>query len=127
MKDYDGCLKTLADLKEPEPLIEEALAQLQTAPGEERRKALEAVLRTAAQRLVEGLGGKDDSRRAALDSLRHFGRKILPFLIADLEEGPKSPAAVLEAGAVITGLPNDPAAAGDLKAKAAAWRSWLEH
>lgn len=127
LKDFDGCLKTLADLRDPEPLIEEAYAQLQTAPGEERRKSLEATLRGATQRLIEELGGKDEVRRAALDSVRHLGRKLMPSLLAELEEGPKSPPQVLEAGALITGIPNDPASAGDLKARAAAWRSWMEH
>jgi HEAT repeat protein len=127
MKDLDGCLKTLADLRDPEPLIEEALAQLQSSPGEERRKALEATVRGATQRLVEGLSGREEVRRATLESIRHLGRKIMPFLLAELEEGPKSAPLVLEAGSVITGIPNDPSTAADLKAKAAAWRSWMEH
>jgi HEAT repeat protein len=126
MKDYDGCLKTLAELKDPEPLIEEVAAQLQSAPGEERRKALEAALHAALPRLLEGLSGKDDVRRATLDSVRRLGKKILPALIAELEEGPKTPQTVLEAGSVITGIPNE-AGPGDLKVKAAAWRAWLEH
>jgi len=96
------------------------------SPGEERRKALEAAIRAALPRLLEGLSGKDDVRRAALDSVRRLGKKILPALIAELEEGPKSPQLVLEAGSAITGLPNE-AGPGDLKTKAAAWRAWLEH
>lgn len=126
LKDYDGCLKTLGELRDPEPLLEEAAAQLQASPTEDRRKSLEAILRVGTQRLVENLSGKDDLRRAALDSIRRLGRKILPPLIADLEEGPKFASAVLEAGSVVTGIPNDPATAGDLKAKAALWRAWLE-
>jgi len=126
MKDYDGCLKTLAELKDPEPLLEEAAAQLQSSPGEERRKALEAAIRAALPRLLEGLAGKDDVRRPALESLRRLGKKILPALIAELEEGPRTPQTVLEAGSVITGIPNE-AGLGDYKAKAAAWRAWLEH
>jgi HEAT repeat protein len=126
LKDYDGCLKTLAELKDPEPLLEETAAQLQAGPGEERRRSLETLLRSGTQRLVEGLSGKDELRRATLESIRHLGRKVLPALIADLEEGPKAPSAVLEAGSVVTGIPNDPATAGDLKSKAAAWRSWLD-
>jgi len=126
LKDYDACLKTLADLKDPEPMIEEAAAQLQAGPGEDRRKFLEAVIRGGTQRLVESLSGKDDVRQATLESIRRLGRKILPALIADLDEGAKTPSAVLEAGSVVTGIPNDPATAGDLKAKTAAWRSWLD-
>ncbi|MBV8878538.1 MAG: HEAT repeat domain-containing protein [Planctomycetaceae bacterium] len=126
LKDYDGCLKTLADLRDPEPMIDEAAAQLQAGPSDDRRRYLEALLRGGTQRLVEGLSGRDDVRRAALDTIRRLGRKILPALIAELEEGPKSPSAVLEAGSVVTGIPNDPATAADLKAKAAAWRAWLE-
>lgn len=126
LKDYDGCLKTLAELKDAEPLLEEAAAQLQADPAPERRKSLEGTLRTGTQRLIEGLNAKDDLRRGTLDAIRRLGRKILPALIADLEEGPKSVSAVLEAGSVVTGIPNDPATAADLKAKAAAWRAWME-
>jgi HEAT repeat protein len=125
LKDYDGCLKTLGELKDPEPLIEEIAAQLQSSPGDERRKALEGALRAATLRLADGLGAKDDARKSALESVRRLGRKILPSLIAELEDGPRNPAAVLEAGSVVTSIPNDPATTGDLKAKAAAWRAWL--
>ena len=72
------------------------------------------------------MSGKDDVRQATLESIRRLGRKVLPALIADLEEGARAPSAVLEAGSVVTGIPNDPATAGDLKAKTAAWRSWLD-
>jgi tetratricopeptide (TPR) repeat protein len=126
LKDYDGCLKTLADLKDPEPLIEEIAALIQALPADERRKTLEAALRSATDRLVEGLAGKEEARKTALDSIKRLGRKILPALIADLEEGPKAPVVTLEAGSVVTGIPNDPAPSPDLKAKAAAWRAWLE-
>jgi HEAT repeat protein len=126
LKDFDGCLRTLAELKDPEPLIEESCAQLQAGPAEERRKLLEAGLRSAALRLVEPLGGKDEAaRKASLDAVRRLGRKILPALAAELEEGAKTPAALLEAGSAITGIPNDPAATNGYKAKAAAWRAWL--
>lgn len=126
LKDYDGCLKTLSDLKDPEPLLEEAAAQLHAGPADDRRKSLDAALRLGTQRLVEGLSAKDEQRRHALDAIRRLGKKILPPLIADLEEGPRSVSAVLEAGSVVTGIPNDPATAADLKSKAAAWRAWLE-
>ncbi|HUR39173.1 MAG TPA: tetratricopeptide repeat protein, partial [Planctomycetota bacterium] len=126
LKDYDGCLKTLTDLKDPEPLIEEVAAQLQALPSDDRRRALDNSLRVATGRLLEGLAGKDEDRKASLDAVRRLGRKILPALIADLEEGPKSAFATLEAGAAVTGIPNDPATNSDLKSKAAAWRAWLE-
>jgi len=125
LKDYDGVLKTLADLKDPEPLIEEVASQLQSLPADDRRKLLDASLRSATEHLIEGLSGKEDARKTALDAIRRVGRKILPALIADLEEAPKNAALTLEAGAVVTGIPNDPATNGDLKAKAAAWRAWL--
>ncbi len=126
LKDYDGCLKTLADLKDPEPLIEEVAAQLQALPADDRRKTLDASLRGATERLLDGLAGKDEVRKTSLETLRRLGRKILPALIADLEEGPKAASTTLEAGSVVTGIPNDPATSGDLKAKAASWRAWLE-
>lgn len=126
LKDYDGCLKTLTDLKDPEPLIEEIAAQLQSLPPDDRRKALDNSLRIATVRILDGLAGKDEDRKASLDAIRRLGRKILPALIADLEEGPKIAFATLEAGAVVTGIPNDPATNSDLKAKAAAWRAWME-
>ena len=125
MKDVDGCLKTLADLKDPEPLVEEALFQSQGAP-DDRQKLLEATVRSGVLRLLEPLAREDAGRRAALDAIRRLGRRILPALIAEMEEGPKSPGPVLEAGAIITGIPNDPAATNGYKAKAAAWRAWLE-
>jgi HEAT repeat protein len=126
LRDFDGCLRTLGELKDPEPAIEESCAQLQAGPPEERRKLLEAGLRSAAVRLVEPLGGKDEAaRKAALEAVRRLGRKILPALAAELEEGAKTPAALLEAGSAITGIPNDPAAVNGYKAKAAAWRAWL--
>ncbi|MBI3854762.1 MAG: hypothetical protein HY293_03625, partial [Planctomycetes bacterium] len=126
LKDLEACLRTLTELKDPEPAIDEASAQLQAAPGDERKKALESVLRSAAARLIEPLAGKDEAaRKSALDALRRLGRKVLPALIADLEEGPKAPGPVLEAGSVITGIPNDPTATNGFKAKAAAWRAWL--
>jgi tetratricopeptide (TPR) repeat protein len=126
LKDYDGCIKTLADLKDPEPLLEEIAAQLLALPSDDRRKTLDPALRTATGRLLEGLAGKDDERKAALEAVRRLGRKILPALIAELEEGPKFAFATLEAGAVVTGIPNDPATNSDLKAKAASWRAWME-
>jgi HEAT repeat protein len=126
LKDFEGCLRSLSDLRDPEPLIDEASAQLLTAPSDERRKQLEAMIRSGTVRLVEPLGGKDDAaRKASLDALRRLGRKVLPALIAELEEGPKSPGAVLEAGNAVTGIPNDPAATNGYKSKAAAWRTWL--
>ena len=127
LKDFDSCLKTLAELKDPEPLIEEAAGQLHAGPPEERRKGLELALRNAALRMIEPLAGKDEAaRKGALDAARRLGRKILPALATELEEGAKLPAAVLEAGSAITGIPNDPAATNGYKAKAAAWRAWLE-
>jgi HEAT repeat protein len=125
LNDLDGCLKTLADLKDPEPLLEEALLQSQDA-AEDRRKALDATIRSGVLRLIEPLAREDAGRKGALDAIRRLGRKILPALIAELEEGSKSPGAVLEAGSVVTGIPNDPAATNGHKAKAAAWRAWLE-
>ena len=126
LKDFDGCLRTLAELKDPEPVIEEAAAQLQAGPTEERRKMLESAQRVATARLIEPLGGKDEAaRKASLDALRRLGKRVLPVLIAELEEGPKTPGPVLEAGSVITGIPNDPAVTNGFKAKAAAWRAWM--
>ncbi len=126
LKELDACLRTLSELKDPEPLIEEAAAQLQTGPTEDRRKTLEGLLRSGSLRLIEPLGGKDEAaRKASLDAIRRLGRKILPSLIAELEEGPKSPAPLLEAGQAITGIANDPANPNGFKAKAAAWRAWL--
>jgi hypothetical protein len=128
LKDLEGCLRTLSELKDPEPLIEEATAQLPTAPTDERRKQLEALIRSAVARMIEPLAGKDEAaRKTSLDALRRLGRKVLPALIAELEEGPKFPAAVLEAGQVVTGIPNDPAATNGYKSKAAAWRAWMGH
>jgi hypothetical protein len=83
-------------------------------------------LRIATGHLLEGLAGKDEERKASLDAVRRLGRKILPALIADLEDGPKIAFATLEAGTAVTGIPNDPATNSDLKAKAAAWRAWME-
>lgn len=126
LKDLEGCLRTLSELKDSEPLIDEACVQLQSAPTDDRRRQLEAMIRSATVRLIEPLGGKDEaSRKATLDGLRRLGRKVLPALIAELEEGPKLPGPVLEAGSVITGIPNDPAATNGYKSKAAAWRTWL--
>jgi hypothetical protein len=126
LKDLDGCLRTLSELKDPEPLIEETAAQLQTGISEDRRKTLEGLLRSGTLRLIEPLGGKDESaRKGSLDAIRRLGRKILPALIAELEESPKSPAPVLEAGQTITGIPNEPGNSNGYKAKAAAWRAWL--
>ncbi len=59
-------------------------------------------------------------------SIRRLGRRILPALIAEMEDAPKMPGPLLEAGAVITGIPNDPTATNGYKAKAAAWRAWLD-
>ncbi|HVE42583.1 MAG TPA: HEAT repeat domain-containing protein [Planctomycetota bacterium] len=127
LKDIDGCLKTLGDLKDPEPLIEEATTQLQGA-SEERRKLLEPIVRSAVQRLIEPLGAKDEAgRKASLDAVRRLGRRILPSLIADLEDGVRPPGPILEAGAAVTGIPVDPAAAANgAKSTAAAWRAWAE-
>ena len=121
-----ACFKCINDLKDPEPLIDEVAAQLQALPADDRRKTLDAALRGATDRLVEGLAGKDEVRKASLEAIKRLGRKILPALIADLEEGPKSALATLEAGSVVTGIPNDAATSSDLKAKAAAWRAWME-
>lgn len=127
LQELDGCIRTLMDLKDPEPLAEEAWIQLQSDPGADRRKSLEAALRTATQRLVDALGSTEESvRKASLESVRRLGRKILPVLAAELEEGPRSPPLVLEAGSAITGIPNDPSQPNGLKSKAAAWRAWLE-
>jgi HEAT repeat protein len=126
LKDLDGCLRTLADMKDPEPLLEEAYVQLQLSPSEERRRVLEGMMRSGAVRLVEPLGGKDEgARKQSLDAIRRLGRKILPALAQELEEGPKAPGPVLEAGNAITGISNDPAATNGFKLKAAAWRAWL--
>lgn len=128
LKDFEGCLRSLSELKDPEPLIDEASAQLAAPPTEERRKQLEAMVRSATGRLIEPLAGKDDAaRKTSLDALRRLGRKVLPALIAELEEGPKSAAAVLEAGQVVTGIPNDPAATNGYKSKAASWRTWMSN
>jgi HEAT repeat protein len=126
LKDIDGCLKTLGDLRDPEPLIEEATTQMSGA-SEERRKMLEPVIRTAVLRLIEPLGGKDEgARKACHDSMRRLGRRILPALIAELEEGSRPPGPILEAGSAVTGIPIDPAAQNAPKAAAAAWRAWAE-
>jgi HEAT repeat protein len=126
LNDIDGCLKTLGDLKDPEPFLEEATAQMSGA-SEERRKMLEPLVRTAVLRLIEPLGTKDEAgRKAALEALRRLGRKILPALIAELEEGIHPPGAILEAGAALTGIAGDPAAPSGAKATAAAWRAWME-
>jgi HEAT repeat protein len=128
LDDLDSCLKTLSDLKDPEPLIEEAHALLQSGAAEDRRKTIEQALRTGALRLVEPLAGKDDgAKKTAQEAIRRQGRRILGSLAAEVEENPKPPAAVLEAGSAITGIPNDPGANGNgHKARAAAWRAWLE-
>ena len=127
LQEFDSCIKVLAELKDPEPLIEEASAQLQAQPGEDRRKALDLTLRAAILRLIEPLGGKDEAaRKAALEAVQRLGRKILPSLATELEEGPKAPGPVLEAGAAVSGIPNEPTAVNGYKAKAAAWRAWLE-
>jgi hypothetical protein len=126
LKDSDGCLKTLGDLKDPEPLLEEATAQM-AAASEERRKTLESMIRSALARLIEPLGSKDEAaRKASLDAVRRLGRRILPELAAELEEGSKPPGPILEAGAAVTGIPNDPAASNGHKATAAAWRAWFD-
>ena len=126
LKDLDGCLRTLAELKDPELLLEEAAAQLQTTLTEDRRRSVEGLLRSATLRLIEPLGAKDEAaRKASLDAIRRLGRKILPALVAELEEGPKSPGSVLEAGQAITGIPNEPGNPNGFKAKATAWRAWL--
>src|SRR5262245_22805215 len=128
LKDLEGCLRTLSELKDPEPLIDEASAQLHAAPTDDRRKQLDAMIRSATSRLIEPLGSKDDAvRKATLDALRRLGRKVLPALIVELEEGPKLPGPVLEAGSVITGIPNDPSATNGYTSKAAAWRTWMSN
>src|SRR6185295_19159552 len=127
LKYPDSCLRALSELKDPEPWIEETAEQLHVGVGEDRRKSLELSLRAATLKLIDPLGGKDEAaRKTALDAVRRLGRKILPALASELEDGTRSVAAVLEAGAVITGIPNDPAAVNGLKLKAAAWRAWLE-
>jgi len=126
LKDLDGCLRTLSELKDPEPMLEETAAQLQTGLTEDRRKTLEGLLRSGTLRLIEPLAGKDEAaRKVSLDAVRRLGRKILPALISELEEGPKTPAPVLEAGQAVTGIPNEPGNSNGFKAKAAAWRAWL--
>jgi HEAT repeat protein len=127
LKDFDSCLKTLGEIKNPGPLIEEAHAQLQANPPDERKSALETVLRAGTLRLIEPLAGGDEAaRKVALAAIRRLGRKILPALSREIEEGSILAPAVLEAGAAITAIPNDPAAANDVKSKAASWRAWLE-
>jgi HEAT repeat protein len=127
MKDFDSCLKTLGEIKNPGPLIEEAHAQLQANPPDERKSALETVLRAGTLRLIEPLtGGDEAARKIALAAIRHLGRKILPALSREIEEGSTLAPAVLEAGAAITAIPNDPAATNDVRSKATAWRAWLE-
>src|SRR6185436_5047215 len=82
LKDLEGCLRTLTELKDPEPLIDEASAQLPSAPTEERKKQLEALTRSGTVRLIEPLAGKDEAaRKVSLDALRRLGRKVLPALI----------------------------------------------
>ncbi len=126
LDDIDTCLKTLTELKDPEPLVEEAYSLLQTGMVDEKRKAVEQSLRSGALRLVEPLAGKDEAaKKAALEAVRRQGRHILPALATEIEENPRPPAAALEAGSAITGIPNDPAPNGQ-KARAAAWRAWLE-
>jgi HEAT repeat protein len=126
LEDLETCLKTLGDLKDPEPLIEEASELLQSSPDEKRR-AVELALRAGSLRLVEPLSAKDDqARKMALEAVLRQGRRILPFLAQELEENPRPSAAVLEAGSAITGIPNDPAPPNGLKARAAAWRAWLK-
>ncbi|HZE99555.1 MAG TPA: HEAT repeat domain-containing protein [Planctomycetota bacterium] len=127
LKDYDGCLKTLGDLKDPEPLIDEAAAQLQSNPSEDRRKALESQIRSATVRLLEGLSAREEVRKATLEEIRRLGRKILPALIAELEDASRPTGPVLEAGALVTGIPTDLTANGETRPKAAAaWRAWLD-
>ena len=126
LDDLDSCLKTLGELKDPEPLIEEAHTILLGKLPNEKRKAVEQALRAGALRLTDLLATKDDAaRKTALEAVRRQGRRILPSLAAEIEENPKAAPTVFEAGSLITGIPNDPAANGG-KAKAAAWRAWLE-
>ena len=75
--------------------------------------------------MAAGHSIRDAARKASLDAIRRLGRKILPALIAELEEGPKTPAPVLEAGQAITGIPNETGNSNGYKAKAAAWKTWL--
>jgi len=128
LDDLDSCLKLLADLKDPEPLIEEAHALLQSGIAEDRRKTVEQALRTGTLRLVEPLAGRDEvAKKTAQEAVRRQGRRILGFLAAELEENPKPAPAVLDAGSAITGIPNEPAPGGNgHKARAAAWRAWLD-
>ena len=128
LDDLDSCLKTLSDLKDPEPLIEEASQLLQNSLTDDRRRAVEQSLRAGALRLVDPLGGKDEgAKKAAQEALRRQGRRILGSLAAEVEENPKPSAAVLEAGGLITGLTAEPSANGNgVKARAAAWRAWLD-
>ncbi len=133
LKDLESAAKALRDAEAklpPETAIEEAHALLLMNPPphpEERRKALERVLRHSALRLVQPLSGPDEAaKKAARESVLRQGRRILPALAAELEEAAQPSAAVLEAGAAITGLPNDPLPAGGARARAAAWRAWLD-
>jgi HEAT repeat protein len=133
LKDLDGAARSLREFEAklpPEIVVDEAHALLSANPPphpEERRKLLEQALRAAALRLVGPLTGPDEAaRKAAREAVLRQGRRILGALASEIEEAPQPSPAVLEAGSAITGLANDPLPPGGAKARAAAWRAWLE-
>jgi HEAT repeat protein len=133
LKDLDGAARALKEGEArigAEPLVEEAHAILGMNPPphpEERRKLLEQLLKSGALRLAAALADKDEAlRKAAAEAVRRQGRRILAALADEIESGAAPPPGVLEAGLLITSLPNEASTAEGLKARAAAWRDWLK-
>lgn len=154
LKDQESCVKTLREVesrlpkgeaawwevrleilaalesgRDAEPLAEEAAALLAVPQvPDDRRKAAEAALRTAALRLVQPLAEQDEpARRAALEALKRQGKRLLPVLAAELE-GARPPllAALLEAGNAVAGTQAEAGTADPAKLRelATAWREW---